>query len=233
MNFHLLFEQSGTFKKVLQIKGHNAYDYDILNDFNETDYQLDLFHEIEKEYNNIINGFQCATVFTRMTAEKDFIIAFFPCTYFCEANDLLFKLNIAGKKLDFNKTSCERLLKRNKDRAYYFELLLKFCLICKVRRIKTIIENPASGGKSNYLVKYLPIDVGWYEKDRSLFGDDFKKPTNFFSINFNMKENFFFFDKNIYIKAIRKDARGITQRSMISPRYVENFYSRFLEKQIS
>ncbi len=48
--FYLLFEQSGTFKKELQKLGYQAKDYDILNDFGETDYQIDLFNEIEKGY---------------------------------------------------------------------------------------------------------------------------------------------------------------------------------------
>ena len=50
--FHLLFEQSGTFKKEFQKLGFKAEDYDILNDFNETDHVIDLFQEIEKAYNN-------------------------------------------------------------------------------------------------------------------------------------------------------------------------------------
>ena len=36
-NIHLLFEQSGTFKNEFKKLGYKAYDYDILNDFNETD----------------------------------------------------------------------------------------------------------------------------------------------------------------------------------------------------
>ena len=43
---HCLFEQSGTFKNEFKKLGIEAYDYDILNDFNETDYQIDLFSEI-------------------------------------------------------------------------------------------------------------------------------------------------------------------------------------------
>lgn len=42
----LLFEQSGTFKNEFKKLGIEAYDYDILNDYGETDYQLDLFQEI-------------------------------------------------------------------------------------------------------------------------------------------------------------------------------------------
>ena len=47
---HCLFEQSGIFKNEFKALGINAYDYDILNDFGETDFQIDLFSEIEKAY---------------------------------------------------------------------------------------------------------------------------------------------------------------------------------------
>lgn len=50
MVFHCLFEQSGTFKNEAKKLGYNAYDYDILNDFGQTDYQIDLFKEIESCY---------------------------------------------------------------------------------------------------------------------------------------------------------------------------------------
>lgn len=43
---HCLFEQSGTFKNEFKKLGIEAYDYDILNDYGETDYQIDLFEEI-------------------------------------------------------------------------------------------------------------------------------------------------------------------------------------------
>ena len=43
---HLLFEQSGTFKNEFKKLGIEAYDYDIANDFGETDFQVDLFNEI-------------------------------------------------------------------------------------------------------------------------------------------------------------------------------------------
>lgn len=45
---HLLFEQSGTFKNEFIKLGIPAYDYDILNEFGETDYVIDLYDEINK-----------------------------------------------------------------------------------------------------------------------------------------------------------------------------------------
>lgn len=47
---HCLFEQSGTFKNEFKKLGIDAYDYDILDDFGETDYKIDLFSEIEQAY---------------------------------------------------------------------------------------------------------------------------------------------------------------------------------------
>lgn len=46
MKIHCLFEQSGTFKNEFKKLGYEAYDYDILNDYGETDHQIDLFSEI-------------------------------------------------------------------------------------------------------------------------------------------------------------------------------------------
>lgn len=47
---YCLFEQSGTFKNEFKKLGYEAYDYDIQNNFGETDYQIDIFSEIEKAY---------------------------------------------------------------------------------------------------------------------------------------------------------------------------------------
>lgn len=48
-----MFEQSGTFKNELKKLGYEAYDYDIQNNFNQTDYVIDLFAEIEKAYGGV------------------------------------------------------------------------------------------------------------------------------------------------------------------------------------
>ena len=46
MKVHCFFEQSGTFKNEFRKLGIEAEDYDILNDFGETDHIIDLFKEI-------------------------------------------------------------------------------------------------------------------------------------------------------------------------------------------
>lgn len=46
MVVHCLFEQSGTFKKEFLKLGYQAIDYDIQNEFGQTDQIIDLFAEI-------------------------------------------------------------------------------------------------------------------------------------------------------------------------------------------
>lgn len=47
---YCLFEQSGTFKQEFIKLGIPAFDYDIQNNFGQTEHQIDLFAEIERAY---------------------------------------------------------------------------------------------------------------------------------------------------------------------------------------
>lgn len=69
MKAHCLFEQSGTFKNEFKKLGVEAYDYDILNNYGQTDYQLDLFAEIVGG----MRGSQAfLTIYNRMTSSLHF-----------------------------------------------------------------------------------------------------------------------------------------------------------------
>ena len=46
MKVFCLFEQSGTFKNEFRKLGYEADDYDIRNDFGQTDHIIDLYEEI-------------------------------------------------------------------------------------------------------------------------------------------------------------------------------------------
>lgn len=56
-----LFEQSGTFKNEFIKLGIPAEDYDILDDFGQTDHKADLFAEIDKAYNGDASLFDSIT----------------------------------------------------------------------------------------------------------------------------------------------------------------------------
>ena len=72
---HCFFEQSGTFKNEFKKLGIKAEDYDIQNNFGETDNVIDLFSEIEKAYSGEKSIFDTIS-------KDDLIMAFFPCIYF-------------------------------------------------------------------------------------------------------------------------------------------------------
>ena len=72
---YCMFEQSGTFKNEFKKLGFDAMDLDILDEFGETDRQIDLFAEIERGYEGK------PSIFDEIGAD-DMIFAFFPCTRF-------------------------------------------------------------------------------------------------------------------------------------------------------
>lgn len=72
MKAHLLFEQSGTFKNAFKKNGIEAFDYDILNDFGETDFQVDLFREIQKAFEG---GKACLTTSQKKMFASHFSLA--------------------------------------------------------------------------------------------------------------------------------------------------------------
>lgn len=92
MIYHCFFEQSGTFKNQFKKLGFESYDYDILNDFNETDYQMDLFNEIRNAYDGK------PSLFDKFDKRKDTILAFFPCVRFEEQIQLYFRGTAVGQK---------------------------------------------------------------------------------------------------------------------------------------
>ena len=60
---HCFFEQSGTFKQEFIKLGIPAEDYDIQNNFGQTDHVIDLFAGIEKAY---VGGNQSLIILQRM-----------------------------------------------------------------------------------------------------------------------------------------------------------------------
>lgn len=242
MKFHCLFEQSGTFKNVFKSHGHEAWDYDILNNYGQTDFKIDLFNEIQVAYNKLTQDkewlikyyeLDYITIFDKMKPETDFIIAFYPCTMFTDLNENQFRMIYGKANPTIDKVCVERTLKRIQDRANYFSLWNKFCFICQELKIPTIIENPIGNNKRNYLKLYSAWQPKYDEPDRTRFGDKFRKPTHYFAINFDMVENFQMYDKEWFNTAtILSSGLSRVERSEITPRYADNFYKRFLQDRV-
>lgn len=225
---HLLFEQSGTFKNEFKKLGYDAFDYDIRDNFGETDYQIDLFNEIEKAYEG-----EQESIFDKMTKD-DLIMAFFPCIYFCDAKVLCFK----GVSNIFSNKSLNEIMDWNivsaKERELYFITLMKLVSVCSVRGLRMIIENPWNTSGETYLQTNF-IKPTIIDRNRTLRGDYFVKPTAYWFINcVNTTLRTFQPNKDVKVVNKTKDVRKIPKgqcseaRSMISPDYARNFICDFI-----
>ena len=171
---HCLFEQSGTFKNEFIKLGYEAEDYDIRNDFGQTDNEIDLFNEITKAYDNE------KSIFDQFKKE-DLIIAFFPCTRFENKIILSFKgtqyqlinMNTLGK--------LKNSIRLHEELNHLYSLVSKLVCVCLEKNLRLIIENPYS--EQHYLHRYWPIEPSLVDKDRRKRGDYYKKPTQYFFIN--------------------------------------------------
>lgn len=217
---HLLFEQSGTFKNEFKKLGFaNSFDYDILNDFGETDFQIDLFNEIEKAYRDR------ESIFDKMN-ESDLIFAFFPCIRFECQIQLFFRGEAHQQAMWSDLKKVEHSLKLHNELNHLYNLICKLVIVCLKRNLKLIIENPYN---QNYLEKFFPIKAKIIDSDRSLNGDYFKKPTQFRFINLEPKMNLIFESKiiNSQLKKVCETQNKI-ERSMISHEYANRFIRTYI-----
>ena len=220
---HLLFEQSGTFKNVFKELGYTAYDYDIQNEYGQTDYVMDIFHEITNAYSSR------HSIFDKIRSD-DLIIAFFPCIYFCEANVRMFRFEDMQYLSRTRSDVIRSMVQRSRDRQRYWELILKLCYICDVRGLRLIVENPYSS--MHYLYYYFPYRPALIDLHRNMRGDKFGKPTQYIFINCEpTRLQSIQVKKRVALNRVKYErARKIgncaicgTARSEITPDYARNF----------
>lgn len=137
MKAHCLFEQSGTFKNEFKKLGIDAYDYDLRNDFGETDHVIDLFAEIEGG----VQGME--SIFDGIMPE-DIILAFFPCTYFQENNALFLSGQSITMKGWTMAQKMEQCIDRHKSIHEFYTVLCELVLLSERRGLRLIVENPAT-----------------------------------------------------------------------------------------
>lgn len=221
------FEQSGTFKKEFQKLGYTAYDYDIQNEFGETDYVIDLFKEIEKAYDNK------SSIFDNITSD-DLIMAFFPCIYFTGySNPVMFRLESVTYINLTLKEKLDKIIQRGRDRQYFYEMLYKMVGVCLLRDLRIIIENPWSSNGAHYLKDNFFKNPDLIDNNRTLRGDDFIKPTGYWFFNCEPTFGCSFEPTKKHKKIVNTKhplGGGIcsTERSMINPKYARNFICDFV-----
>ncbi len=229
MKYHCFFEQSGTFKNEFKKLGYDSYDYDILNDFNETDYVIDLFNEIDNGYNNK------PSIFDDFEKDKDFILAFFPCIRFEEQILLYFRGEASTQKKWDLEQKLEYDLKLHNELHNLYSYITKLVIICTRKNIPLIIENPY--GSQHYLTRYWCIKPSFIGKNRFLNGDYYEKPTQYWFINCEPKDNFIFEPLEYVEKRVVNNAKkcgNLSHQKMRHPQYARRFIMQYIidEKEI-
>lgn len=219
---HCFFEQSGTFKNEFIKLGIPAEDYDIQNNFGQTDHTNDLFAEIENAY----GGGQ--SVFDNITKD-DLIVAFFPCIYFSCLSQMAMTWGCVNYRKKSVREATDLILERTKDREKFYTLAIKMLTVAQERGLRLIMENPWS--MQTYLKANFVLPPALIDHDRSLRGDHFKKETAYWYINCEPTHGKSFQPAQ-RVKVL--DKKGATkgtcseERSMISPDYARNFICDFI-----
>lgn len=218
---HCFFEQSGTFKNEFKKLGYPAFDYDIQNNFGETDFVIDLFSEIEKGYAGEKSIFDTIT-------NDDLIISFFPCIEFSCVSQMWFSLGCNDYRKWENKKKFDYILNKSNNRTIMFNLLCKFCFVCIERGYRMIFENP--WGLNTFLKQNVFLKKPSYiDNNRSLRGDFRIKPTAYWYWNCVPTYGFTFqpYEGKIFnhnqLKKSPKAGICSEARSMISTDYARNF----------
>ena len=232
---HCLFEQSGTFKNEFIKLGILAEDYDILNEFEQTDHVVDLFAEIEAGYE------EKPSIFDDMTPD-DLILSFFPCVRFENQIMLYFRGQSPSQSdWDFEK-KCQYDMKLLAEVKQNYDLVNKMFIICHRRSLKLIFENPYS--EEHFLRRYWHYLPAIIDKNRQERGDYYVKPTQYWFFNCEPSNNMIFEyteSHEIPILERKKDSWASKRdycftgaksqkvaRSMIHPDYANRFIREFI-----
>lgn len=222
---HCFFEQSGTFKNEFKKLGYNAYDYDIQNNFGETDYTDDLFKAIEDAYDGK------PSLFDRITPD-DLIVAFFPCIYFEEMQMNYYRFCTNNNKHKSEPDRVVDAIERLQQRTYFHTILYKLVWCSKRFNLRLIIENPCT--KPHYLIDSCNFpNPTIVDKNRTMRGDYFRKPTAYWFFNCE-PTHLFTIQNDKEQKIISKCKQGVRaglcseERSMISSDYARNFICDFI-----
>ena len=221
---HCFFEQSGTFKNEFKKLGIPAFDYDLQDNFGQTDHKIDLFNEIETAY----RGGQSVL---DSISKDDLIMAFFPCIYF----DCLSQMNFGWYNHNYvklgTKGKADAILERSANREKFFRICVMMFAVAEMKGIRLIMENPWSMQtflKANFIFPPALVD-----NDRSKRGDFYKKPTAYWFMNCKPTHGKSYQQLHMPKRIIdqpHETGGGLCSevRSMISPDYARNFICDFI-----
>ena len=198
---------------------------------------VDLFSEIEVAYDGQ------ESIFDRIKKD-DLILAFFPCVRF--ENQIM--LSLRGQKHGMERWSIRQKMEHDmkllSEVKHMYDLVNKMFIVCMDKELKLVMENPYS--EEHFLRRYWCFPPSIIDRDRRMNGDYFKKPTQYWFLNIEPKNNLVFeplehfdFDSSDRIRLMTKEdadkigAKTIKQaRSMIHPQYANRFIRQYLIDEV-
>lgn len=130
------------------------------------------------------------------------------------------------------KEASDVILERSRNRQKFYEHAVKMQTLAKDKGIRLIMENP--WGMHSFLQRAFITPPTFIDRDRTLRGDVFVKPTAYWFINCEPTHGFTFQQIHKPLR-VKKDAKGSSkkgvcseERSMISPDYARNFICDFI-----
>ena len=161
-------------------------------------------------------------------SQDDVVFAFFPCTRFEDQINLSFRGELYQMKRYTDEQKLETCIKLHNERAMLYEKISQLVIVCLRKGLRCVIENPYSA--QHYLKQYWCIKPKIIDADRRQNGDYYKKPTQYWFIGFEPKNNFIFepleYVESKTIQHVKNKKDGISrqvQRSLIHPQYADRF----------
>lgn len=165
--------------------------------------------------------------------DGDLIMAFFPCIYFSCMSQMAISWGCTNYRKLTTREATEEILKRVKNREYFFCLAVKMLTVAKERGIRLIMENPWS--EQTYLKANFVMPPTIVDNNRMLRGDYRVKPTAYWFINSEPTHGYTEQLDKLKEKKTHQSSRGSKvagvcseERSMISPDYARNFICDFI-----
>ena len=176
------------------------------------------------------------SIFDEIT-EDDVIMAFFPCTRFETQISLWFRGESYQEKNYTDIQKLEVCMRLHEELHHFYMLISKLSIIAFKRNLKMVFENPCN--QPHYLTQYWCLKPTLIDKDRTINGDWYKKPTQYWFYNFKPKGNIVFepleytdIRKHSTTKAGNGTTRE-TERSLMHPQYADRFIRQnILDKEI-
>lgn len=163
-------------------------------------------------------------------------MAFFPCVRF----ETRIMLNFRGDdgygnkpgdtmlKIKGQEWCLLRSMQLQDELTKLYDLISYLVIIAIRRNLKLVIENPWQ--PQHYLVERWCVKPQVIDMDRTKNGDYFKKPTQYWFVGFQPKQNLVF-EPMEYVQKKKVLEQNQVNRSMIHPQYANRFIRQYLIDQ--